>query len=83
MTLREILMQERKIIRQDDRKSDRGKCLISKDQMKKSEVLGRSPDFIESLFMRMLPEIKSGTVSIPSWLKDKSTKSRFHVKKLS
>lgn len=84
MTLREILMQERKIIRQDEKKIDKGKCLISKDHMKKSEVLGRSPDFIESLFMRMLPEIKGGAVSIPSWLTKKTPySSRFHVKRLT
>ena len=68
LELDKILLQERKILRADESKADKGKCLIKKDQMKSSSILGRSPDFMESLLMRMLPEIKSRQVKIPEWL---------------
>ncbi len=66
LELREILMQERKILRADEKKADRGKCLIQKDTMKK--IIHRSPDYIESLFMRMAFENNRTTASVPDWL---------------
>ncbi len=49
MTLREILMQERRFFNVDETKRDRGKgrCLSSKPEIKK--WLHRSPDFTEAL----------------------------------
>ena len=70
MELREILLQERKMLRADESKSDKGKCLIKKDQVKAKSILGRSPDFMEALLMRMIFELKRKTTSIPSFLKN-------------
>lgn len=49
MSLREILMSQRRIIAIDQKKADnyKGKCIISKDAMKK--MLHYSPDAMESL----------------------------------
>lgn len=66
--LSDILQDERKAIRQDMSKEDNGWCLIKKDQMKK--LVGHSPDFIESLFMRYIFNVKAPTVSIPSWARN-------------
>ena len=55
-TLAQILNKERKAIRQDADSSDRGWCIIKKAMMRK--LVGHSPDFIESLFMRMIFEIR-------------------------
>ena len=68
LELDKILLQERKILRADESKADKGRCLIRKEQMKSASILGRSPDFMESLLMRMVFEIKSRQVSIPKWL---------------
>lgn len=68
LELEKILLQERKILKADMSKSDRGKCLISKEQMKSKSLLGRSPDFMESLLMREIFEIKKSEVEIPQWL---------------
>lgn len=68
MELKDILVQERKMIRADESKSDKGKCLIKKDQVKSRSVLGRSPDFMEALIMRMIFEIKGKPVTIPTFL---------------
>lgn len=54
--LRSILMKERKCIRGDESVSDKGFCIIKKADMKK--LVGHSPDYFESLFMRMIFEIK-------------------------
>ena len=54
--LRQILMKERKCIRADENASDKGFCLIKKMDMKK--IVGHSPDYFESLLMRMIFEIK-------------------------
>ena len=54
--LRQILMKERKCIRADENASDKGFCLIKKSDMKK--IVGHSPDYIESLFMIMIFDIK-------------------------
>ena len=69
LELRNILIQERKMIRADESKSDKGKCLIKKDQVKTKSILGRSPDFMEALLMRMIFELKHREVVIPSFLK--------------
>lgn len=68
MELKEILLQERKMLRADDAKADKGKCLIKKDIVKKKAVLGRSPDFMEALLMRMIFELKARDVEIPTFL---------------
>ncbi len=68
LELGEILLQERKILRADESKADRGRCLIRKEQMKSASILGRSPDFMESLLMRMVFDLKSREVAIPKWL---------------
>lgn len=68
LELDKILLQERKILRADESKADQGKCLIKKEQMKSNSILGRSPDFMESLLMRMLFELKSHSVTIPKFL---------------
>ena len=54
--LRQILMKERKCIRADENASDKGFCIIKKQEMKK--IIGHSPDYFESLFMRMIFDIK-------------------------
>lgn len=54
--LRQILMKERKCIRADENASDKGFCIIKKAEMKK--IVGHSPDYFESLFMRMIFDIK-------------------------
>jgi len=54
--LRQILMKERKCIRADESRSDRGFCLIKKAEMKK--LIGHSPDYFESMFMRQIFEIR-------------------------
>ena len=54
--LKQILMKERKCIRADEAASDKGFCIIKKADMKK--LVGHSPDYFESLFMRMIFEIK-------------------------
>lgn len=79
--LREILMDERKVFRQDMRKEDRGWCNVSKDTMK--IIIGRSPDFAESLMMRMLFELKKGAVTTPPWVSRMAGRRGFHVRKLA
>ena len=70
LELRNILIQERKMIRADESKSDKGKCLIKKDVVKTRAVLGRSPDFMEALLMREIFELKRNKeVTIPAFLK--------------
>lgn len=50
--LRDILMTERKVIRQDKENTDRGFALPKKKQMK--VLIGHSPDFIEAMLMAMI-----------------------------
>lgn len=64
-TLADILMIERKCIRQDMDKQDKGWCLIKKAQMK--TLVGHSPDFFESLLMRKIFDIKHPKMEIPRW----------------
>lgn len=79
--LREILMDERKVFRQDMKKEDRGWCNISKDSMK--SIIGRSPDYAESLMMRMLFDIKKTSHEAPKWISKMAGRSGFHVRKLA
>lgn len=72
MRLYNILQTERKAIKQDMSKADRGWFIIPKEQMKNAAVVGHSPDFIEALFERMVFEIKRKTVEVPSWLRKKT-----------
>ena len=55
-TLREILNIERKAIRRDDSKEDKGWALIIKKMMK--QIVGHSPDYIEGLFYKKIFDIK-------------------------
>lgn len=57
MPLQQILMKERKCVRANSEVSDKGFVLIKKADMKK--IVGHSPDYFESLFMREIVEIKS------------------------
>jgi hypothetical protein len=69
MKLYNILQSERKAIRQDMSKQDRGWCLIHKEQMKHKSLVGHSPDFIEALLMFEIFDIKDeGEFEIPSFL---------------
>lgn len=71
MSLRNILHTERKAIRQDMSKQDRGWCLIHKEQMKHKALVGHSPDFIEALLMFEIFNVKSKPIEIPSFLRSK------------
>lgn len=57
--LKDILLDERRAIKQDESKSDKGWCLIKKDVMKK--LIGHSPDFIEGAMMREYANVKKLT----------------------
>jgi len=67
-TLYAILQTERKCVKQDMSKADKGWCLIHKEQMKNKAVVGHSPDFFEALFEREIFDIKHSQVAVPSWL---------------
>lgn len=69
LELSAILLQERKMLRADEAKADKGKCLIKKDAVKSKAILGRSPDFMEALIMRVIFELKHREVEIPSFLR--------------
>lgn len=71
MKLYSILQTERKAIRQDMSKQDRGWCLIHKEQMKSKLLVGHSPDFIEALMMFEIFGLKSTETEIPFFLNDK------------
>lgn len=68
MRLYNILQLERKAIRQDMSKEDRGWCLIHKEQMKSKLLVGHSPDFIESLMMFEIFDIDGEEAEVPSFL---------------
>jgi len=74
-TLYDILQLERKCVRQDMSKQDKGWCIIHKEQMKNKSIVGHSPDFFEALFMRELFELKH-SVSVPNWAKGASKHMR-------
>lgn len=67
-TLYDILQLERRCVKQDMSKEDKGWCLIHKEQMKNKAIVGHSPDFFEALFMREIFDIKHTQAVIPSWL---------------
>lgn len=69
LTLRDILQLERKCVKQDLSKADKGWCIIHKEQMKNKSVVGHSPDFFEALFMREIFDIKHSQATVPSWVK--------------
>lgn len=73
--LRDILQLERKCIKQDMSKQDRGWCLIHKEQMKHRTIVGHSPDFFEALFMREIFDIKATETEVPDFL-------RGHIRKM-
>lgn len=52
LPLEQILLKERKVIRQDQSNTDHGFALPKKVVMKK--LIGHSPDFIEAIFMAMI-----------------------------
>lgn len=56
MPLKQILMRERKALRQDETASDKAFCLIKKQQMKL--YVGHSPDYIEAMLMVMIFTLK-------------------------
>lgn len=70
-TLYNILQTERKCVKQDMSKEDKGWCLIHKEQMKNKSVVGHSPDFFEALFMREIFDIKHTQAVLPNWLKSR------------
>lgn len=63
-----ILQKERKAIRQDMSRADRGWCLIPKDMMKRRSLVGHSPDFIESLAMFEIFDVKETEAEVPDFL---------------
>ena len=75
-TLRDILLKERKCIKQDQSKEDKGWCLIHKEQMKNKSVVGHSPDFFEALFIREIFDIKTTSVNIPTWIRSEGRRFR-------
>lgn len=72
-TLYHILQLERKCVKQDMTKVDKGWCLIHKEQMKNKTIVGHSPDFFEALFMREIFEVKHSQAAIPEWLRKDRT----------
>ena len=68
MYLADILQLERKCVRQDESKADKGWCIIKKEQMK--QLVGWSPDFWESLMMRQDFEVSQRTLTIPAWVRN-------------
>lgn len=63
-----ILQKERKAVRQDMSKQDKGWVLIPKDMMKKRALVGHSPDFIEGLIMFEIFDVKETETEIPEFL---------------
>ena len=80
-TLYDILQLERKCVKKDMSKEDKGWCLIHKESMKNKAVVGHSPDFFEALFMREIFDIKHTQAVVPGWLK-KNNRIR-SIRKLS
>ena len=75
-TLRDILLLERKCVKQDMSKQDRGWCLIHKEQMKHRTIVGHSPDFFEALFMREIFDLNTTETEIPDFLRGHIGKMR-------
>ena len=74
--LRDILQIERKCVKQDLGKADKGWCIIPKEQMKRRDCVGHSPDFFEALFMREIFDLKSTSVTIPAFLQGRMVHRR-------
>lgn len=66
-TLREILNVERKAIRRDDAKEDKGWAIIQKKIMK--QIVGHSPDRIEGLIYKKIFDIKKRRHTKPRLMK--------------
>ena len=75
-TLRDILQIERRCVKQDMAKADKGWCIIPKEQMKKRDCVGHSPDFFEALFMREIFNLKGSAISVPLFLQNKVVRRR-------
>lgn len=82
MKLYAILQQERKAIKKDESKEDRGWCLIHKEMMKNKLLVGHSPDFIEGLLIRWVFELKKRTVEIPKWCKPNARNGNILVRRI-
>lgn len=54
--LRDVLMNEKKVLRRDETNTEHGFALPKKGQMKK--IIGHSPDFIEAMVMIMVFDIE-------------------------
>lgn len=80
-TLYDILQLERKCVKQDMAKEDKGWCLIHKEQMKNKAIVGHSPDFFEALFMREIFDIKHTQAVIPKWLKNDGNRRRIKTRR--
>lgn len=83
--LYDILQIERKCVKQDMSKADRGWCLIHKEQMKNKSLVGHSPDFFEALFMREIFDIKNTQAVIPGWINREKIKGvrKFTTRRLT
>lgn len=66
MPLKQILLRERKAIRQDADSSDRSFTLINKKRMK--TYVGHSPDYIEAMFMVMIFELVKRKIRKNLWI---------------
>lgn len=66
MPLKQILMKERKALRQDEDTSDNGFRLIKKKIMKR--YVGHSPDYIEALLMIMIFELVKKKIRRNLWM---------------
>ena len=66
MPLKQILLRERKAIRQDADSSDRSFTLINKKRMK--TCAGHSPDYIEAMFMVMIFELVKRKIRKNLWI---------------
>jgi hypothetical protein len=66
MPLRQILMKERRCVRRDEGNDGKGFKIVTKDVMKK--LVGHSPDFFESLFMKKIFDIKKKKHTKPKGL---------------
>jgi len=75
-----ILQRERRCVKQDMSKEDKGWCLIHKEQMKHKSVVGHSPDFFEALFMREIFDIKKTQAVVPGWAKASHNNNFVHRK---
>ena len=67
LTLREVLNIERKAIRRDDSKQDKGWAIIQKKVMK--QLVGHSPDRIEGLIYRKIFDLKKRRHTRPRLMK--------------